>query len=102
MIERVATKLAEDAQRVRGELREIQGLAHLPLPSLHWKLFEREARIAIEAMRECTGPMMQAGADASPMWQTLSPDTYAIAVNDVADVYVAMIDAALQEKEAGE
>lgn len=55
----------------------------------------RVAEAAIAAMREPTSEMMQAGADASPMWQTTSPETYAIAVNDAADVFIAMLDAAL-------
>ena len=52
-----------------------------------------EASGMVMVPREPDGEMMRAGADASPMWDTNSADTYAIAVNDVADVYLAMIAA---------
>lgn len=52
-----------------------------------------EASGMVMVPREPDGEMMRAGADASPMWDTGSADAYAIAVNDVADVYIAMIEA---------
>lgn len=60
-------------------------------------------RVVFKALKEHSGEMMQAGADASPMWQTDNAGTYAIAVNDVADIFIDMLRASpLATKESAE
>jgi len=81
MVERVARAMADDAVAFGRE----HGCG--PAQPLHWSLYERQARAAIEAMREPTREMV-AACDAA-CWQ---PDNERLAIGPV---YRAMIDAAL-------
>ena len=80
MVERVAAALCVEA----GDepYRDYIGMGNTPMKG--WKMHERAARAAIEAMREPTEAMLTAG------------DTAMIRNSDTsADAWPAMIDAAL-------
>ena len=57
---------------------------------------ERCARAAVLSMKKGTAEMMQAGAKAIPDSDESSEVGYAIAVNDAADVWEAIIDEILK------
>lgn len=58
----------------------------------------RDAAAGIAAMHEPTAHMTLVAADANPATDDTSKTSYAIAVHDVAEIWYAMISAALAEQ----
>lgn len=58
------------------------------------------ARAAIEAMREPSPEMLQAGADCLPDMDRAA-ESYAVAVSDAGDIWEAMLAASLNVRKAG-
>ena len=87
MIEKVARALAREYISHHGE----ESAATDDYIEGNWPLFAREARAAIEAMREPTDGMLQAGAKGS------GEDSLGVAEG----AWQAMIQAALSEEGAG-
>ncbi|UAK23694.1 hypothetical protein [Sphingomonas nostoxanthinifaciens] len=95
MIERVARALCAVDNKDPNEFvdtpipREVR-VSVSPRPKVPlWTRYERHSRAAIEAMREPTRAMMDAGFLANPNTEGLAPPVYA---------WPAMIDAALAEE----
>lgn len=105
MVERVARVLLEDAAKLRNELHVLANRPHLcrdPYSESKdaWKIFEKEARLAIEAMREPTDAMNAAGYAAKDMWPSDRCDNQReLNMSFSKPRWQAMIDAALKEAE---
>ncbi|MGR9130753.1 hypothetical protein [Rhizobium leguminosarum] len=89
MIDRVAKALCA---RVDGN-NPTRVLRTSPVVVYEWEMYKDDAVIAIEAMRDPTEAMLQAGAIADDNFSEAAPETASLRI------YGAMIDAALKEHE---
>lgn len=95
MIDRIAKVLCADA----GEIGNMPTTYH-PTVDFVWQHYRVAARAVLEAMRDPTDAMVDAGDDQDGSGAEYSG--YSTIPASAAAHYRAMIDAALQEKEAGE